>query len=496
MIAVFLLELPEGGFALVETGPGVTRPEVEAALSAAGASVAELRYLLLTHIHLDHAGAAGALARESGAEVIVHSIGAKHMIDPSRLMASARRVYGDALDTLWGPMEPVDGAQVRAVDGDERVDVGGLDVRVVYTPGHASHHVSYLLADGAGDGTLFAGDSAAVRLQGASVVRPALPPPDLDLEAAEESVQKMLALKPDRLILTHFGPVDDPRTHLLAVPETNRRWEREFAAGLAEGEDDAALVRRIEALEDAELAAAGVPPGIAARYKITSDAAMTVGGLKRYLAKREEAKMSGYFPLDRTARIAVLASGRGSNLAALVEDYPPKGKALGAVVLAVTDKSGAAALAKATSSGATAAYVPWKDRSSFEQKLRDLLSLHRIDLVCLAGFMRILSAEFVNDYRGRVLNVHPSLLTHFRGLDPQRQVLEAGVNETGCSVHFVDEGVDTGQVVVQGKVPIEAGDTVESLSERILAEEHRAYPEAVRLVLTGEAVMGGVGRRP
>ena len=494
-IAVFLLRLPRGGYALVESGPAVSQPEVEAAMAAAGASLAELRFVLLTHIHLDHAGAAGAIARESGAQVVVHRIGARHMVDPSRLMASATRVYGDALEHLWGIMEPVAEERVRAVEGEERLDLDGLGVRVLYTPGHASHHVGYLLDDG----TLFAGDAAGVRLQGASVVRPALPPPDLDLEAAERSLKAMRALRPDRLILTHFGPVVDPVAHLEAVPEANRRWEREFAAGFEAGEDDEALVARIEALEDAELRQAGVPSGIAARYKITSDAAMTVGGLKRYLTKKAERDAADSdsrsepsftpFPLGRTARIAVLASGRGSNLASLIEAFPPHkggGDPLATVVLAVTDKSGAPALAKATAAGVTAAYIPWQDRPTFEARLHDLLELHEVDLVCLAGFMRILSADFTKAYAGRLLNIHPSLLPAFRGLEPQRQALEAGVQETGCSVHFVDEGVDTGPVVMQAKVPVQPGDTVETLSARILEAEHRLYPAAVRAVLAGE----------
>src|SRR5690606_26190505 len=309
------------------------------------------------------------------------------------------------------------------------------------------------------------------------------------------SIEAMRALAPDRLILTHFGPVEDPPEHLAAVPEANRRWERELAAGLSAGEDDAALVRRIEALEDAELARAAVPSGIAGRYKITSDAAMTVGGLRRYLSKRSEsserpapAPAPSPFPLNRTARLAVLASGRGSNLASLIEAFPPRQRddgSLASVRLAVTDRSGAPALAKATSAGVTAAYIPWNDRSSFEARLRDLLELHEIDLVCLAGFMRILSPEFTREYAGRLLNIHPSLLPAFRGLNPQQQALDAGVEQTGCSVHFVDEGIDTGPVVLQAMVPIEAGDTVERLSERILRAEHDLYPAAVRKVLEG-----------
>jgi len=288
-IGVYLLDLPGGGHALVESGPGVTLPEVEAGLAAAGVTLYDLSHVLVTHIHLDHAGAAGAISRRSGAELIVHEVGAPHMIDPSRLMASATRVYGDDLQRLWGVMEPVPADRVRAVRGGERLDVGGLAIDVMYTPGHASHHVSYLT----GDGTLFAGDVAGVRLGGADVIRPALAPPELDLEAAEESLAALRAAEPDRMLLTHFGPVADADAHLTTVPLRNRRWEAEIIEGLDAGEDHAALTDRMQRLEAAELEAAGVAPGIAERYKITSDAAMTAAGLLRYLTKLHPERLAG-----------------------------------------------------------------------------------------------------------------------------------------------------------------------------------------------------------
>ena len=288
-IGVFLLELPEGGSAIIETGPGVTLPEVEAGLAAAGRSLEDLRYVLVTHIHLDHAGAAGAIVGRSGAQLIVHEVGAPHLVDPSRLMASAARVYGDALDAQWGSMVPAPADKVRAVTGGERLALGGLTIDVLYTPGHASHHVSYL----AGDGTLFAGDVAGVLLAGCPVIRPALAPPELDLEAAEASLALLRAARPARMLLTHFGQVPDADAHLAAVPARNRLWESEVIAGLRAGEDAAALTRRMQALEDSELAAAEVAPGIAARYKLTSDAAMTAGGLSRYLTKFHPDRLAG-----------------------------------------------------------------------------------------------------------------------------------------------------------------------------------------------------------
>lgn len=196
------------------------------------------------------------------------------------------------------------------------------------------------------------------------------------------------------------------------------------------------------------------------------------------------------FPLDRPARLAVLASGRGSNLRALAAAFPPEG-ALAAVVLVLSNKRNAGALALAESHGIPARFAPFgDDRGRFEREADALLRAFRVDLVCLAGFMRVLSPAFTARYAGRILNVHPSLLPLFPGLHAQRQALAAGALESGCTVHFVDAGVDTGATVVQRRVPVLPDDTEGALAARILEEEHRAYPEAVRRVLAGRAQPG------
>lgn len=203
-----------------------------------------------------------------------------------------------------------------------------------------------------------------------------------------------------------------------------------------------------------------------------------------------------HFPLGRPARIAVMASGRGSNLEALLKAFPPDNP-LGRIVLVISDRREALALQKAVEAQVEAEYVPWPrsrqpgvanntGRFQFEQVAGQLLRDHHIDLILLAGFMRLLSPEFVQAWEGRILNIHPSLLPQFPGLFAQRQALEAGVSETGCTVHFVDAGMDTGPIVLQRRVPVLPGDTVETLAERILEQEHLAYPEAVRMVLRGE----------
>lgn len=211
-----------------------------------------------------------------------------------------------------------------------------------------------------------------------------------------------------------------------------------------------------------------------------------------------------YFPLGRPARIAVMASGRGSNLEALLESFPHDNP-LGHIALVISDKREAPALEKAVQAGVEARYLPWPTgvqalpvpvgdgprgsgntgRAQFEQAANQLLLNRGIDLILLAGFMRLLSADFVQAWQGRILNIHPSLLPQFPGLRAQRRALQAGVSESGCTVHFVDAGMDTGPVVLQRRVPVLPDDTEETLAARILKQEHQAYPEAVRRVLMG-----------
>lgn len=206
------------------------------------------------------------------------------------------------------------------------------------------------------------------------------------------------------------------------------------------------------------------------------------------------------FPLPRTARLAVLASGRGSNLASLLTAFPaweasmPDDSASeqppARVVLMVGNVPGAPAVARAEAAGVKARTIPWTrqegDRVTFERQLQASLNEHGVDLICLAGFMRILSPQFTRRWAGRIVNVHPSLLPAFRGLRAQRQALQAGVATSGCTIHLVDAGVDTGRIVLQRRVPVLPGDDEATLAGRILEQEHVAYPEAVRRLLRGE----------
>lgn len=194
-------------------------------------------------------------------------------------------------------------------------------------------------------------------------------------------------------------------------------------------------------------------------------------------------------------RLAVLASGRGSNLGAILdacrrEAFPAR------VVVVVSDREDAPALERAARDGVAAVFAdpkPHADRAAYDGALLATLERYRPDLVCLAGFMRLLTPVFVRAWAGRLLNVHPALLPAFPGLHAQRQALEYGVKVAGATVHFVDEGIDSGPVILQASVPVRPDDTEESLSARILVEEHRLYPEAIRLFAQGRLVI--IGRR-
>ena len=184
-------------------------------------------------------------------------------------------------------------------------------------------------------------------------------------------------------------------------------------------------------------------------------------------------------------RLAVLLSGRGSNFEAIADAVGDGRISKAAIVAVISDVADAPGLRRAAERGLPAYPIPRQTltRREHEGKVQGILEAAYVDLVCLAGYMRLLSPEFVSRWRGRILNVHPALLPRFPGLHVQRRALEAGEKESGCTVHFVDEGTDTGPIVLQRRVPILPGDTEETLSARILAEEHRAYPEAIAKVL-------------
>ncbi|HWI60645.1 MAG TPA: phosphoribosylglycinamide formyltransferase [Symbiobacteriaceae bacterium] len=192
-------------------------------------------------------------------------------------------------------------------------------------------------------------------------------------------------------------------------------------------------------------------------------------------------------------RIGVMLSGRGSNLQALL-DACAAGKVDGQVVVVISDKADAYGLTRARNAGVEAIFVDpaaYETKNAYNVALAETLKGKQVDLVCLAGYMRLVRKPLLQAFDGRVMNIHPSLLPCFKGLDAQKQALEYGVKVAGCSVHFVTEGMDEGPVILQAAVPVLEGDTVESLSERILGEEHRIFPEAVQLFAQGRLTVAG-----
>src|SRR5580704_7983571 len=204
-----------GGVALIDPGPSSTLPTLRQELSRSGISIGDVTALVLTHIHLDHAGASGTLDRERpGLQVYVHEKGAPHLIDPERLLASATRLYGDAMGRLWGEVRAVPREDIVALAGGEQFEVGGRKLQVAYTPGHASHHVSYFNADA---GIAFVGDTAGVKVPPGGYVLPPTPPPDIDLEIWNASLARIEAWQPQTLLLTHFGPAAPHGVHSTAL---------------------------------------------------------------------------------------------------------------------------------------------------------------------------------------------------------------------------------------------------------------------------------------
>jgi glyoxylase-like metal-dependent hydrolase (beta-lactamase superfamily II) len=225
-IASYLLDTDDGP-ALFDCGPTTTVDALKAGLDRHGLELADVRHLLLSHIHLDHAGAAGTLVREHPElQVHVSEIGAPHLVDPSRLERSARRLYGDTFDTLWGELAPVPEANVQTVGN--RV----LGLESFPTPGHASHHVCYLDRDG----TLYAGDAAGVRITPGRYVMPPTPPPEVDVEAWQETIEELERRDPERLALVHFGVFDDVQRHLAELRLELYDWADHVRGGADEEE--------------------------------------------------------------------------------------------------------------------------------------------------------------------------------------------------------------------------------------------------------------------
>jgi glyoxylase-like metal-dependent hydrolase (beta-lactamase superfamily II) len=271
-IGAYLVETDDG-LALVDCGPASCLPALREALAARGVAVQDLRHLLLSHIHLDHAGAAGSIVREHpGLTVHVSEVGAPHLVDPSRLEASARRLYGDAFDELWGELAPVPETNIRVVG--ERV----VGLECIPAPGHAWHQVSFLHEDG----TLYNGDAAGVRIEPGRFVFPPTPPPEIDVGAWARTIDDLERRAPRLVAVIHFGVFDDVERHFAALRETLHSWSERVAHGM----DEATFI----AAARADVAASD--PGEVEAYERAAPYWHCFLGLERYWRKRVEAAAS------------------------------------------------------------------------------------------------------------------------------------------------------------------------------------------------------------
>ena len=282
-IAAFLIRHGDAVI-LIESGPGSTLPSLQAALSQEGLSTADVTHVLLTHIHLDHAGAAGWLAQQ-GAEIYVHPIGAPHMLNPEKLIASATRIYGDRMESLWGEFLPVPQSQLKIPNDAEEIVIANLKFIPLNTPGHAEHHYSYLFED-----ILFCGDVGGVRIPGYQYLRVPMPPPELHIERWHASVARIRNTKPARIAPTHFGIFDDVDWQLREVEKGLDSAARWLEATMS---SEPAIEQMRQSYSDWMMKEGdhiGLTADVVKAYELANPLGMSADGLLRYWKK---VKMAG-----------------------------------------------------------------------------------------------------------------------------------------------------------------------------------------------------------
>lgn len=282
-IASFLIESKDG-LILIESGPETTFPHLQKAIAEKGFDWKEVRHVFLTHIHFDHAGAAWKFAR-NGSKIYVHPLGLPHLQNPEKLWNSAKMIYGDHMERLWGNMEPVEESLLVAADDQDVLNIGGLEIKVHYTPGHAVHHNAYQIGK-----IIFTGDVAGVKINNGPVVPPC-PPPDINVELWLKSIEKLKNLNPEKLYLTHFGIVENPVPHLSELELILDDWaswmKQHFDAGTAVEE----ITPQFMEYTKNQLKAAGVSEEDLVRYEYANPSWMSVAGLLRYWKLKEQGRI-------------------------------------------------------------------------------------------------------------------------------------------------------------------------------------------------------------
>jgi glyoxylase-like metal-dependent hydrolase (beta-lactamase superfamily II) len=277
-IAAYLIETSAGPI-LIETGPHSTFESMKLALANHGYAPSDIQHVFLTHIHFDHAGAAWAFAAQ-GAKIYLHPFGAPHMEDPTKLYNSAKQIYGDDMERLWGLMEKIPHSQLISPAHNEEIVIGDTTLRALHTPGHAKHHIAWQMGD-----VIFTGDVAGVKIGNGPVVPPC-PPPDINLEDWNESIDILLASDAKTLYLTHFGEVKNKEMHLSELREILNDWAMWIKEKWESGMDAEAIVPLFKAYTSKQLEEKGVNAHGLKQYEAANPSEMSVAGLIRYWKKK------------------------------------------------------------------------------------------------------------------------------------------------------------------------------------------------------------------
>ncbi len=273
--------------AVIDPGPGSVIESLLASIGEAGFEPGDVTHILVTHVHLDHAGSVGSLVKQMPkAQVYVHGLGAPHLLDTTRVVASASRIFGERMKPLWGDIEPTPFDRLHVIENGDKLNIAGRRLEVHYTPGHAVHHVIFFDVH---SGELFAGDAAGVRLPGVDYVRPPTPPPDLDLEAWSNTIDLLKRLRPDVLYIGHFGAIKAIAPHLERLREKLFTWGEFVLSAMRDGKtEDEIIAMLIEYAKPELLRAAAGNTNVMPRYEIATNYPMTVQGYMRYWKKKSQ----------------------------------------------------------------------------------------------------------------------------------------------------------------------------------------------------------------
>ena len=275
--------------AIIDPGPGSTIESLLNAIRQAGFDPQDVTHLLATHVHLDHAGSVGSLVKHMPkVKVYAHSKGIPHLLDTTKVVASATRIYGDRMQQLWGEIESTPTDRLQTIEDGDVLNVAGRRLEVHYTPGHAVHHVIFFDAN---SGDLFAGDAAGVRLQGVDYVRPPTPPPDIDIEAWINSMNIIKKLRPDVLYLGHFGATRNVTQHLERLREQLVSWGDFVLEAMRNGKEENEILAMLIAHTEPEIQRVTDDPNAVNRYEIATNYAMTVQGYMRYWRKKHPERL-------------------------------------------------------------------------------------------------------------------------------------------------------------------------------------------------------------